>query len=90
MAFAEDVTDFIDPDDFAVVASIDGEPVNGIFDRAYVDVNGVDSLRPTFYCALDDVLSITQGVTVDVNSENFKVLDVQREDLFVLLVLKNA
>lgn len=90
MSFAEDVTDFLDTDEWADIATIGGSPVNGIFDREYIEVHEVDSMRPTFYCAWDDVSSASQGDTVAVNSENFTILDIQREDIFCLLVLHNA
>lgn len=90
MSFAEDVTDFLDTLEFADAAIVAGSTVNGIFDREYVEVNEVDSMRPTLYCAWDDVSSASQGDTVAVNGENFTILDIQREDIFCLLVLHNA
>ena len=90
MAFTETVTDFLDVDEFADEATIGTSTVNGIYDRQYIEVNGVDSLTPTFYCALSDVSSVVQGDSVAVNSLSFTVADVQREEPFCLLVLHNA
>jgi len=90
MSFAENIADFIDTDEFADEATIGGSSVNGIFDRTYVDVNDVDSLRPTFYCDLADVSIVVQGDSVVVNSASFTVADKQPDEPFCLLVLHDA
>jgi len=90
MAFEESISDFIDVDEFADEALIDNECVNGIFDRVYVNVGEVDSLKPTFYCALSDVVDLVQGGSVVVNDDSFTLADKQPEEPFCLLVLHDA
>lgn len=90
MPFDEDITDFLDTDEFADVATVAGSVVNGIFESVYIEVNGVDSLRPTFYCGLSDVALAVQNDAVVVNGDSYTVLDIQPETPFCLLVLHNA
>lgn len=90
MSFTEDISDFIDTNDFADVAVINAADVEGIFDRNYVEVGDVDSLRPTFYCSLVDVDAVVQGDSVVVNDTSFTVADKQPEAPFCLLVLHDA
>jgi len=90
MSFSENISDFIDDDEFADEAIINNKCIEGLFDRAYVDVGDVDSLRPTFYCELAEVETVTQGDSVSVNGSNFVVADKQPEEPFCLLVLHDA
>lgn len=64
MAFAEDFTEFLDVDGFAIVATFDGNDVTGILDREYVEVEGIESNRPVFLCASSDVSGYSRGAVV--------------------------
>lgn len=83
MAFTESAGDFLDTTHgFAVSATVDGSPVNGIFDNEYFDDTvgaqmGADSSQPAFLCAAADVSSATINSTVVIGATTYKVTSVQ-------------
>ena len=79
MAFTEDFDEFIDTADFAVPITIDGVPVDAIFDHEYVEVNGVDSRRPVIQFEAAAKSDAAQGMPVVVNSVNY-VIEVIEPD----------
>lgn len=90
MAITEDATEFLVTDDFAVTANYEsGTSVNGIFSKGYVEVQGVESERPMFTCALSDVSGIAHGKSLVVDGTTYSVVGVQPDetDLMVTLVL---
>ena len=75
--FAEDLSVFIDTDDFASAASINGLTVNGIFGNEFIQVDFVESKKPVFECAAADVVGIAHGDTVTISSDTYKVRGIQ-------------
>ncbi len=90
MPFTEDLTDFIDTDDFADTATINGADVDGIFERQYATVNGQDALKPTFYCSLSDVSGVAKDDGLSVNSADYVVHGIEKEEPFCLVILHDA
>jgi hypothetical protein len=89
--FTEDLTEFIDADDFADAATYDGSTtVYGIFDGVYVDAFGVAGSNPVFLCAASDVPAAGVCKTLVVNSVTYKIRNRQPQDdgAFVLLQLE--
>jgi hypothetical protein len=71
-----------------------GSPVtiNGVFDNAYVDVEGVVTLKPTLRIALDDLEAEPgKGDEVTVDEVAYRVME-SREDGFggTTLILQKA
>lgn len=65
-------------------------PIYGILENAYVEVGGVESLRPTYFVRDSDVPGIAQGDSISVNSVNYTVRGVQSDGTgFSLLVLQS-
>jgi hypothetical protein len=59
-----------------------GSPVsiNGVFDNAYVEVNGVSSLQPTLRIQLSDLeLEPTKGDEVTIDSTAYVILASQKD-----------
>ena len=79
MAFTEDFDEFIDTADFAVPITIDGVPVDAIFDHEYVEVNGVDSRRPVIQFESAKKADAAQGMPVVIDSVNY-VIEVPEPD----------
>ena len=89
--FTEDLTDFLDPDDFAVQAVYLGQNVNGILDREFVMVLDMEAEHPTFTCSAADVLGVAQGQALTVNSTAYTVAGVQPDGTGVVkLILSEA
>ena len=79
---AADRAAFFNTDEFAVVAQIDPREwlayeVSGTFDRAFVDVDGVESATPVFTCASEDLDRPEIDHLVVINCERFTVRSVQ-------------
>jgi hypothetical protein len=50
--------------------------INGVFDNAYVDVEGVVSLKPVLRIQLSDLAALPgKGDTAEVNSVNYSVTE---------------
>ena len=84
MPFTENISEFLDPADFAHAATYTpdgGSPiiVNGIFDNEYFDEVGgrvgVEGSTPAFHCA--DISGVAQGDALTVNGTAYKVINVQ-------------
>ncbi len=89
--FTEDLTEFIDTDDFAIAANYNsGTTVNGHFDNAYVDALGVSGANPVFLCAASAIPAAGVGNTLVVNSITYKIRNREPQDdgAFVLLQLE--
>lgn len=90
MAFDEDPTLFYDTDDFAVTATYDGAtPVDGIFTRAYREVNGVGTYMPAFDCAAADVSGVTTGKQIVIEGTTYKVIDPRPDGQGFMKLLLN-
>ena len=74
MAFAEDLSEFLDPDEFAHTATIAGLSVNGILDREFAQDEGVEGTRPMFSCASADVVNAAFGDTIVVDGSRYKIV----------------
>ena len=75
--FTEDLTDFIDVDDFAVAAVVDGSAVNGILSNEFVMVDFVESQKPVFDCPSADIVGVAHGDTVTIGIDTYKVRGIQ-------------
>lgn len=81
MAFTETISDFLDTNDFAIAATYNGSTtVNGIFDAAYLDVNGIGGTNPTFLCATASVAADPTGKTLVVSSVNYIIRGFEPQD----------
>lgn len=90
MSFEEDLSEFLDAGDFAVSAIIGAASVEGIFDRQYVEVNGMESYRPTFLCAAADVAAIARGAAINVEGAAFELAEQQPDGTGMVLLILEA
>jgi hypothetical protein len=75
--FTEDLDVFLNTDDFAITATVNGSSVNGIFGDEFVLVDFVESKKPVFSCKLSDVSSVAHGDTAVTSSDTYKVRGIQ-------------
>lgn len=94
MAWAEDLSPFIDTASFAVTATIAGQPVNGIFDNASVLSEGYDgvmeTVRPVFVCRSADVAAVLHGDSATINSVSYKVRGTRPDGTGMTLIILEA
>ncbi len=74
--FTEDLSDFLDTTELADNATIGSVTVAGIFDNQFVEVHGIEGVRPVFTCDEANVSSIAHGDALTIKSTSYKVAGV--------------
>tara|TARA_R110000803_G_scaffold33226_1_gene72838 strand:- start:47 stop:319 length:273 start_codon:yes stop_codon:yes gene_type:complete len=75
--FKENFNEFFDSDEMADDARIGSVIVTGIFESQFVEVNGIEGVRPVFTCAAKDVVNLGHEKTLVINDLTYKVAGVQ-------------
>lgn len=92
MAFTENLAPFFA--DFAVVATLNGASVSGIFDTGTqlgnVAAMGIASVQPTLMLPRDRVAADPVGQTCVVNSINYRVAMHEHDGMVSTLYLERA
>jgi Tfp pilus assembly protein PilP len=64
--------------DFAKSGTVNGVTINGIFDEGYQQQLGIiEDQNPMFTVKDSDIVGITHGMAVVINSRNFKIREIQ-------------
>lgn len=87
MAFAEDLDQFFDTDDFGVSATINTTPapttINVIFDTPTEGVlmyeSAVEADAPGFECKTSDLAGVTVGNTATINAVVYKIKKIRHD-----------
>lgn len=83
----QDRSDMLDDWDSAVYK---GKVIYGIFEDAYIEFGGVESIRPTLFVKDIDVTDVSQGETININSTIYTIRGNQSEGTgFTLLILES-
>jgi len=75
--FKEDLSEFFDSNELAEEAKIGLSLVRGIMESQFVEVNGIEGVRPVFTCAAKDVEKMVYKQTIQVKGITYKVAGVQ-------------
>lgn len=75
--FDEDLSVFLDTDDFAVTVTLNGYSVNGILATEPVEVNFVQSNKPVFTYAKADMPSAAIDSTLVYDGVTYKVKGIE-------------
>ena len=75
--FVEDFTEFLDSTEMADNATIGASTIAGIFDNQFVEVHGIEGVRPVFTCAELNVSTIAHGDALTINTISYKVAGIQ-------------
>lgn len=75
--FAEDLSPFFNAAELATAATLDGEPVTGIFDNAYIDPFGVASTEPRYTLPSADAATATNASMLVIGATTYRVRSVQ-------------
>lgn len=89
--FAEDLSAFFDPADFAHAATLQGvATVNVIFDRAHLEALGISSTDPQCLAQASAVAAGDVGKTLVIDGVTYTIRDRQPIDdgAIVLLILQ--
>ena len=75
--FAEDLTPFFNVAELATAATLDGAPVNGIFDNAYAETFGMATRQPMFTLPTASAAAATPASVMVVGGVTYRVTSVQ-------------
>ena len=75
--FKENFNEFFDSDEMADDARIGSALVTGIFESQFVEVNGIEGVRPVFTCAALDVVDLGHEKSLVINKQKYRVAGVQ-------------
>lgn len=79
IAFADDISLILDPEDFGTAATYSGATINGIFDNETVpmDAGGtaqVHQQQPRFTCRTTDVSGVASGDTITISAVDYNIV----------------
>ncbi len=87
MPFAEDLSVFLQTQDFATAATYQGSAtVNGIFDNQYFEGMNFQGSAPVFMCRTADVASAAHGQTLAVGADTYKIVGVEPDGTGITLM----
>ena len=75
--FTEDFSEFFISDEMADDATIGSATVAGIFENQFVEVNGIEGVRPVFTCAAAEIAKVEHITTIKVKDYTYKVAGIQ-------------
>ena len=75
--FKEDLSAFFNDNEMATTAYFGASTIFGILDSRFLEVFGVESLKPVFICAAEDVTAVQHGDTLAINEINYRVVGSQ-------------
>jgi protein involved in polysaccharide export with SLBB domain len=94
MTFKEQLDDdlhvFINPLEFAVTATIAGVPVDGIFERPYVDALEVAGYNPSLTCQTVDVEDVVEDDAVVIDAVSYRVSGIQPDGTGITILTLEA
>jgi len=90
MPMTEDFSAFLDTEEHATIAVYRTLEVAGIFEDQYVEVNNVETLKPTFLTNVDAVPDIKRGNPIFVDNIEYKVAAKQLDGTGMILIILEA
>lgn len=88
MPFAENLAPFFNVAEFADAATLDGAPVNGIFENGYSEVFGMSTHDARFTCAASAATAAaTTASVLVVRATTYRVRSVQPDGTGVVTLL---
>jgi hypothetical protein len=73
----EDFNEFFISSELAEDATIGTATVAGIFDNQFVEVNGIEGVRPVFTCEAAKVTNLGHDKSIKIKNVTYKVAGVQ-------------
>jgi hypothetical protein len=90
MPFDEDLSVFFNPNEFGDAALFNGVAMTGLLDLTGTQVFGdvVESVRPSFACALASVPAVKHGDSLHVRGVDYRVCGIDPDGMIVRLALE--
>jgi len=77
--FIENLSEFLDPNEMADNAVIGDFTVVGIFETQYVEVQGMEGMRPIFTCEKSKLPEIKHGDAVIIGSATHHIAGMRQD-----------
>lgn len=90
MPMTEDFSAFLDESEHATTAVYKTLDVLGIFEDQYVEVNGVETLKPTFFTDAVSLPEIVRGNPMLIDNVEYKVAAKQPDGTGMILIILEA
>jgi len=90
MSMTEDYTVFLNSVEHGTAAVYKTTSIVGIFENQYIEVNGVETLAPTFMIDLLSVPNIVRGNTLRINNLEYRVAGKQPDGTGMVLIILEA
>lgn len=90
MPMTEDFSAFFNASEHGTTATYNAADVVGIFEDRYVEVNGVETVKPTFACAEAEVAGVAHNDTITINALVYTVKGTQPDGTGVILLILQA
>lgn len=87
MAMTEDMSAFFNTSEHAETAIYKTQEIDGIFENQYVEVNGVQSLKPTFLIDDESVPTIKRGNALRIKDIEYSYIHQQSDGTGVTLLI---
>jgi len=75
--FSENLSNFFNANELADNATIGAATVAGILDNQFVDILGIEAMRPVFTTDESEVSTITHGDSLIIKGLSYKVAGIQ-------------
>ena len=90
MPMTEDFSAFLNSDEHGTTAVYKTTDVVGIFENQYIEINGVETLSPTFLVNVDAVPNIVRGNTLRISNKEYRVAGKQLDGTGMVLIILEA
>ena len=87
MPMTEDFTAFFNSSEHGTEATYNAASVVGIFEDQFVEVGGIESVKPTFLCSTADVSGIAHNDNITINAIIYAVVGLQPDGTGVILLI---
>lgn len=90
MPMTEDFTAFFNIAEHGTTATYNAADVVGIFEDQFVEVSGIESIKPTFTCAAADVSGVAHGDSITIDAVIYNVQGLQPDGTGTIMLILRA
>ena len=90
MPMTEDFSSFLSTTEHATTGIYKTNSIVGIFENSFVEVNGVQSVKPTFLVSESDVPSIVRGNTITIDNVAYTFIMDQPDGTGMTMLILEA
>ncbi len=87
----ENLSIFFNPNGLGDTALYGSAPINGMFERQFVEISNAEGYYPTFSCSTADVAQVPKGATLIIAGTNYTVKSKRPDGTgLTLIILEEA